>query len=131
MWYGMAGTLFELENPSPAWYKSKVYIFDSTIHKVGESQVMECYEQVDNTWGAFQTKFRSYFVLDNELYAVFFPLTPYLDKVEIHRYDSVTNQWNKMESSPFAQQYPCVVNDHVQYVYIIAGKNTNRTSRYD
>ena len=48
MWYGMAGTLFELENPSPAWYKSKVYIFDPTIHKVGESQVMECYEQVDN-----------------------------------------------------------------------------------
>ena len=80
MWYGMAGTLFELENPSPAWYKSKVYIIDSTIHKVGESQVMECYEQVDNAWGAFQrafqTKFRSYFVLDNELYAVFFPFSP-------------------------------------------------------
>ena len=94
MWYGMAGTLFEHENPTPAWYKSKVYIFDSKIHKVGESQAMECYQQVDNAWGAFQrafqTKFRSYVILNNELYAVFFPLYPYLDKVEIHRYDSET-----------------------------------------
>ena len=94
MWYGMAGTLFEHENPTPAWYKSKVYIFDSKIHKVGESQAMECYQQVDNAWGAFQrafqTKFRSYVILNNELYAVFFPFYPYLDKVEIHRYDSET-----------------------------------------
>ena len=135
MWYGMAGTLFEHENPTPAWYKSKVYIFDSKTHKVGESQVMECYEQEDNTWGAlqraFQTKFKSYLVLNNELHAVFFPSLLQLEKVEIHRYDSETNKWNKMESLPFAQQHPCVVNDHEQYVYIIGGRNTNRTSRYD
>lgn len=36
-----------------------------------------------------------------------------------------------MESSPFAQQHPCVVNDLEQYVYIIGGGNTKRTSRYD
>ena len=92
---------------------NKFLLFDSNIHKVGESQVMECYEQVDNAWEAFQrafqTKFRSYLVLNNVLYAVFFPFYPYCAKVEIHRYDSETNQWNKMESSPFAQQYPCVV----------------------
>ena len=135
VWYRMADTLFEHENPTPTWYKSKVCIFDSKIHKVVESQVMECYEQEDNTWGAFQrafqTKFKSYLVLNNELHAVFFPSYPKLGEVEIHRHDSETTKWNKMESSPFAQQYPCVVNDHVQYVYIIAGKNTNRTSRYD
>ena len=135
MWYGMAGTLFEHENPTPAWYKNKVYIFDSKIHKVGESQVMERYEQEDNTWEAFQrafqTNFKSYLVLNNELHAVFFPSYPQFEKLGIHRYDSETNKWNKMESSPFAQQYSCVVNDHVQYMYIVAGKNTNRTSRYD
>ena len=44
MWYGMADTLFEHENPTPAWYKSKVCIFDSKIHKVVESQVKERYD---------------------------------------------------------------------------------------
>ena len=87
---------------------------------------MECYEQEDNTWGAFQTafqtKFKSYLVLNNELHALFFPSYHQLEKIKIHRYDSETTKWNKIESSPFAQKYPCVVNDHVQNVYMIAGK---------
>ena len=112
MWYGMADTLFEHENPTPAWYKSKVCIFDSKIHKVVESQVKERYEQEDNTWGAFQrafqTKSKSYLVLNNELHAVFFPSYPQLGKVEIHRHDSETTKWNEMESLPFAQQCPLI-----------------------
>ena len=76
-WYEMADTLFEHENPTPAWYNNKVYIFDSKVHKVGESQVMECYAEGYDTWAAFQrakapTSFNGYTILNDKLYGIYF-----------------------------------------------------------
>ena len=49
---------------------------------------------------------------------------------EIYRYNAECNNWDGMESLPFAQRDACIVTDE-QFLYIIGGRNTYRTSRYD
>ena len=131
-WYEMADTLFDHGNLTPAWYNGKVYIFDSEVHKVGDSPVMECYEG-NNTWAAFQraeapTIFNGYTVLSDELYGIYFPNS--YEKLQIFRYGAETNDWNRMEPSAFTQEHPCTVNDE-QFLYIIGGRETSRTMRFD
>ena len=131
-WYEVADTLFDHGNVTPAWYNGKVYIFDSEVHKVGDSPVMECYEG-NNTWAAFQraeapTIFNGYTVLSDELYGIYFPYS--FQKMQIVRYDAETNDWNRMESSAVTQEDPCAVNDE-QFLYIIGGRETSKTMRFD
>ena len=132
-WYWMEDTLFEHENPTPAWHNSKVYIFDSKVHKVGESQVVECYAG-NNTWAAFQradapTIFNGYTILNDELYGICFPNS--FEKLQIFRYEyEEYYYWKREESSPFVQEDPCAVNDE-QFLYIIGGRNTRKTMRFD
>ena len=134
-WYEMADTLFEHENPTPAWYNNKVYIFDSKVHKVGESQVMECYAEGNDTWAAFQrakapTSFNGYTILNDKLYGIYFF---HYEKLQIFKYDAEINCWKRMESSPFALEGPqaCEVNDE-QFLYIPAGgRETSKTMRFD
>ena len=140
-WYEMADTLFEHENATPAWYNSKVYIFDSKVHKVGKSEVMECYAEGNDTWAAFQrakapSSFNGYTILNDELYGIYFPCSH--EELKIFRYDAESNYWERMKSSPDAQEAywaleqedPCVVNDE-QFLYIIGGRKRSKTMRFD
>ena len=130
MWCRMADTLFEHSTFSPAEYKHKIYIFDGGFHKVDEAmaRVMEYLE--DNTWAAAQgtvasTDITHYTVLNGELYTL--SLTH--NKAEIYRYNAECN-WDGMASLPFDQREACIVTDE-QFLYIIGGQKTRRTSRYD
>ena len=131
MWHRMADTLFEHPTFTPAHYKHKIYIFDVGFHKVDEgiAWVMEYLE--DNTWAAAQRTVASidsthYAVLNDELYTL--SLTQY--KVEIYRYNAECNSWDGMASLPFGQDDACIVTVE-QVLYIIGGRGTRRTSRYD
>ena len=82
-WYKLVDTLFEHDNPCPVQHKSKVYIFDSKVHKVGESEVVEYYED-NNALGTIQPATKKFFlssggdtvtVLNGELYAISFCFT--------------------------------------------------------
>ena len=129
-WYKLVDTLFEHDNPCLVQHKSKLYIFDSKVHKVGESKVVEYYE--DN--GALGTTQRakislysgSYTVLNGELYAVSLSF----DIIEIYKYNTETNNWDKMKSLSSLQKCPCVVNDQ-QFLYVISGRESNITVRFD
>ena len=129
-WYKLVDTLFEHDNPCLVQHKSKVYIFDSKVHKVGESKVVEYYE--DN--GALGTTQRakislssgSYTVLNGELYAISLSF----DIIEIYKYNTETNNWDKMKSLSSLQKCPCVVNDQ-QFLYVISGRESNITVRFD
>ena len=129
-WYKLVDTLFEHDNPCLVQHKSKVYIFDSKVHKVGESRVVEYYE--DN--GALGTTQRakislrsgSYTVLNGELYAISLSF----DIIEIYKYNTETNNWDKMKSLSSLQKCPCVVNDQ-QFLYVISGRESNITVRFD
>ena len=132
MWYGMADTLLEHSTFTPAQYKHKIYILDVGSHKMDEAtaRVME-YLEDNNTWVAAQGAAASigithYAVLNGELYALC--LTH--DKAEIYRYNTKCNNWDGMESLPFGQRDACIVTDE-QLLYIIGGRDTRRTSRYD
>ena len=134
MWHRMADTLFEHDYSTftPAQYKHKVYIFDVGSHKVDEAtaRVME-YLEDNNTWAAAKGAAASinithYTVLYGDLYA----LSLKFNKAEIYRYNAECNNWDGMESLPFGQQDACIVTDE-QFLYIIGGRDTSRTSRYD
>ena len=134
MWYRMADTLFEHDHSTftPAEFMHKIYIFDVGSHKVDEStaKVME-YLENNNTWAAAQGAAASidishYTVLNGDLYALHLQY----HKTDIYRYDAETNDWDGMESLAFGQREACIVTDE-QFLYIIGGRGTRRTSRYD
>ena len=129
-WYKLVDTLFEHDNPCPVQHKSKVYIFDSKVHKVGESRVVEYYE--DNgalgTTPQAEISLRSgtYTVLNGELYVIFLNY----DIIEICKHNTETNDWDKMKSFRSLHRNPCVVNDQ-QFLYVISGRRSNITVRFD
>ena len=134
MWHRMADTLFEHDHSTfiPAKFMHKIYIFDVGSHKVDEStaKVIE-YLEDNNTWAAAQgaaasTNISHYTVLNGDLYALSFTYS----KTEIHKYNVESNNWEGMESVAFQQQDPCTVTNE-QFLYIIGGQNSCRTSRYD
>ena len=134
IWYRMADTLFEHDHSTftPAEFMHKIYIFDVGSHKVDEStaRVME-YLEDNNTWAAAQgaaasTDITHCTVLNGDLYA----LDLQYHKTDIYRYDAETNDWDGMESLGFVQREACIVTDE-QFLYIISGRETCRTSRYD
>ena len=129
-WYKLVDTLFEHDNPCPVQHKSKAYIFDSKVHKVGESRVVEYYE--DNgalgTTPQAEISLRSgtYTVLNGELYVIFLSY----DIIEIYKHNTETNDWDKMKSFRSLHRNPCVVNDQ-QFLYVISGRRSNITVRFD
>ena len=133
MWYKMADTLLEHSSFTPAQYKHKIYILDAGSHQIDEAykeRVME-YLQDNNTWAADQytasgVYITHYTVLNVELYAL--SLAP--DEAKIYRYNAECDNWDLMASLPFGQQDACIVTDE-QFLYIIGGRRTSRTSRYD
>ena len=134
MWHRMADTLFEhdFSTFTPAQYKHKVYIFDAGSHKVDEARarVME-YLEDNNTWAAAKGAAGSInithcTVLNGDLYA----LSLAYNKGQIYRYNVECNNWDGMESLPFNQPEACIVTDE-QFLYVIGGRDTHRTSRYD
>ena len=134
MWHRMADTLFEHDHSTfiPAEFMHKIYIFDAGSHKVDEStaKVME-YLEDNNTWAAAQgaaasTAISHYTVLNGDLYT----LSLTYNKTEIHKYNAESNNWEGMESLAFQHEYPCIVTNE-QFLYIIGGWNSCRTSRYD
>ena len=134
IWYRMADTLFEHDHSTftPAEFMHKIYIFDAGSHKVDEStaKVME-YLEDNNTWAAAQGAAATfgithYTVLNGDLYALYLQY----HKTDIYRYDAETNDWDRMESLAFGQREACIVTDE-QFMYIISGRETSRTSRYD
>ena len=129
-WYKLVDTLFEHDNPCPVQHKSKVYIFDSKVHKVGESRVVEYYED-NSALGTTQRakislRSGSYTVLNGELYAISLSF----NIIEIYKYNTETNDWDEMKSLRSLQKYPCVVNDQ-QFLYVISGRESNITVRFD
>ena len=134
IWYRMADTLFEHDHSTftSAEFMHKIYIFDAGSHKVDEStaKVME-YLEDNNTWAAAQGAAATfgithYTVLNGDLYALYLQY----HKTDIYRYDAETNDWDRMESLAFGQREACIVTDE-QFMYIISGRETRRTSRYD
>ena len=135
-WYKLVDTLFEHDNPCLVQHKSKVYIFDSKVHKVGKSEVVEYYED-NNALGTIQAATKIFFlssgsdtvtVLNGELYAISFCFTR--DVIEIYKHNTETNDWDEMKSLRSLQQWPCVVNDQ-QFLYVISGSESNITVRFD
>ena len=134
MWHRMADTLFEHDHSTfiPAEFMHKIYIFDEGSHKMDgfTAKVME-YLEDNNTWAAAQgaaatIDITHYTVLNGDLYA----LSLKYNKAEIYRYNAECNNWGGKESMAFRQQYPCIVTDE-QFLYVIGGSETHRTSRYD
>ena len=134
MWYRVADTLFEHNDESsrPAQYKDKICLFDVGSHQLGKSRtrVIE-YLEDDNTWTVTEIAAgniypTNYTILNGDLYALYLPN----QKTEIYKYNAETDDWNGMESLPFGHQDACIVTDE-QYLYMISGRNTSRTSRYD
>ena len=134
IWYRMPDTLFEHDHSTftPAEFMHKIYIFDVGSHKFDEStaKVME-YLEDNNTWAAAQGAAASidithYTVLNGDLYALHLQY----HKTDIYRYDAETNDWDGVESLAFGQRDACIVTDE-QFLYIIGGRDTSRTSRYD
>ena len=135
-WYKLVDTLFEHDNPCLAQHKSKVYIFDSKVHMVGKSEVVEYYED-NNALGTIQPATKKFFlssgsntvtVLNGELYAISFCFTR--DIIEIYKHNTETNDWDEMKSLRSLQKCPCVVNDQ-QFLYVISGRESNITVRFD
>ena len=132
-WYKLVDTLFEHDNPCPVQHKSKVYIFDSKVHKVGESRVLEYYKD-NGALGTIQlpkislSRTSSYNVLNGELYAISFSCTR--DIIEIYKHNTETNNWDQMKSFRSLQRNPCVVNNQ-QFLYVISGRVSNITVRFD
>ena len=135
-WYKLVDTLFEHDNPCLAQHKSKVYIFDSKVHMVGKSEVVEYYED-NNALGTIQPATKKFFlssgsntvtVLNGELYAISFCFTR--DIIEIYKHNTETNDWDEMKSLRSLQKCPCVVNDQ-QFLYVISGGESNITVRFD
>ena len=129
-WYKLVDTLFEHDNPCLVQHKSKVYIFDSKVHKVGESRVVEYYED-NSALGTTQRakislRSGSYTVLNGKLYAISLSF----NIIEIYKYNTETNDWDEMKSLRSLQKYPCVVNDQ-QFLYVISGRESNITVRFD
>ena len=134
IWYRMADTLFEHDHSTftPAEFMHKIYIFDEGLHKMDgfAAKVME-YLEDNNTWAAAQGAAASidithYTVLNGDLYA----LSLGYNKAEIYRYNAECNNWVGKESMAFRQQYACIVTDE-KFLYIVGGRDTHRTSRYD
>ena len=135
-WYKLVDTLFEHDNPCLVQHKSKVYIFDSKVHMVGKSEVVEYYED-NNALGTIQPATKKFFlssgsdtvtVLNGELYAISFCFTR--DVIEIYKHNTETNDWDEMKSLRSLQKYPCIVNDQ-QFLYVISGRESNITVRFD
>ena len=135
-WYKLVDTLFEHDNPCLVQHKSKVYIFDSKVHMVGKSEVVEYYED-NNALGTIQPATKKFFlrsgsntvtVLNGELYAISFCFTR--DVIEIYKHNTETNDWDEMKSLRSLQKCPCVVNDQ-QFLYVISGRESNITVRFD
>ena len=129
-WYNLVDTLFEHDNPSLVQHKSKVYICDSKVHKVGESRVVEYYED-NSALGTTQRATISlssgtYTVLNGELYVISLSF----NIIEIYKHNTETNDWDKMKSFRSLQRNPCVVNDQ-QFLYVISGRESNITVRFD
>ncbi|KAM7449341.1 hypothetical protein ABFA07_002717 [Porites harrisoni] len=129
-WYKLVDTLFEHDNPSLVQHKSKVYIFDLKVHKVGESRVVEYYED-NSALGTTQRATISlssgtYTVLNGELYVISLSF----NIIEIYNHNTETNDWDKMKSFHSLQRNPCVVNDQ-QFLYVISGRESNITVRFD
>ena len=128
-WYKLVDTLFEHENPSLVQHKSKVYIFDSKVHKVGESRVVEYYEDNSALGTTQQAKISlssgSYTVLNGELYVISLSFN-----IEIYKHNTETNDWDQMKSFRSLQRNPCVVNNQ-QFLYVISGRESNITVRFD
>ena len=129
-WYKLVDTLFEHDNPCLVQHKSKVYIFDSKVHKVGESRVVDYYED-NSALGTTQRATISlssgtYTVLNGELYVISLSF----NIIEIYKHNTETNDWDKMKSFRSLQRNPCVVNDQ-QFLYVISGRESNITVRFD
>ena len=128
-WYKLVDTLFEHENPSLVQHKSKVYIFDSKVHKVGESRVVEYYEDNSALGTTQQARISlssgSYTVLNGELYVISLSFN-----IEIYKHNTETNDWDQMKSFRSLQRNPCVVNNQ-QFLYVISGRESNITVRFD
>ena len=135
MWYSVADTLFEHghSTSTPAQYMQKIHIFDLAVHNVDGSstaKVME-YLEDNNTWAAAKgaaanIDITHYAVLNGDLYALCLTNS----KTDFYRYNAESNNWGGMESLAFQQEQPCIVTDE-QFLYIIGGRDTYRTSRYD
>ena len=129
-WYKLVDTLFEHDNPCLVQHKSKVYIFDSKVHKVGESRVVEYYED-NSALGTTQRATISlssgtYTVLNGELYVISLSF----NIIEIYKHNTETNDWDQMKSFRSLQRNPCVVNNQ-QFLYVISGRESNITVRFD
>ena len=128
-WYKLVDTLFEHDNPCLVQHKMKVYIFDSKVHKVGESRVVECYEDNSALGTTQQAKVSlssgSYTVLNGELYVISLSFN-----IEIYKHNTETNDWDQMKSFRSLQRNPCVVNNQ-QFLYVISGRESNITVRFD
>ena len=114
-WYKLVDTLFEHDNPCLVQHKSKVYIFDSKLHMVSKSEVVEYYKD-NNALGTIQRATKqifwssgSYTVLNGELYAVSFCFSRNI--IEMYKHNAETNDWDEMKSVYSLQEHPCVVND--------------------
>ena len=136
VWYRLADSMLDHNDHAPTQCKSEIYMCGTC--EVGESKVTEHYIPKSNTWGAMQRGILSpsctgYTVFKGELYATYFS---FMENGRIYRYDAESNYWNEMNSSPFIQGDPCVVNDE-KFLYVISGRKSlssvmsTTTTRFD
>ena len=124
MWYRLADSPFQdYEDHSLVEYKSNVYLADGKRRQLGESNVLEFYSPLKNSWGTFQrnddiTDFTCLTVLKDDMYATCF--ANFSNKSRICRYDSEKNCWQDMGAPPYHQDKACVVADE-HFLYIIGG----------
>ena len=124
MWYRLADSPFQdYEDHSLVEYKSNVYLADGKRRQLGESNVLEFYSPLKNSWGTSQrnddiTDFTCLTVLKGDMYATCF--ANFSNKSRICRYDSEKNCWQDMGAPPYHQDKACVVADE-HFLYIIGG----------
>ena len=124
MWYRLADSPFQdYEDHSLVEYKSNVYLADGKRRQLGESNVLEFYSPLKNSWGTSQrnddiTNFTCLTVLKDDMYATCF--ANFSNKSRICRYDSQKNCWQDMGAPPYHQDKACVVADE-HFLYIIGG----------
>ena len=124
MWYRLADSPFQdYEDHTLVEYKSNVYLADGKRRQLGQSNVLQFYSPLKNSWGTVQrnddiTDFTCLTVLKGDMYATGF--VNFSNKGRICRYDSEKNCWQDMEAPPYLQDRACVVADE-QFFYIIGG----------
>ena len=123
-WYRLAdGPFQDYEDHTLVEYKSNVYLADGKRRQLGQSNVLEFYSPLKNSWGTVQRNddiadFTCLTVLKGDMYATCFGYL--FNKSRICRYDSQNKCWQDMDAPPYHQDKACVVADE-HFLYIIGG----------